>query len=74
MFAFAERESKVSNNEKPNSIPNTSDELEAQLLKLKSMYKKRILEKDAYDHRVELLLDKFGFKLGGARPPQIDCR
>jgi hypothetical protein len=62
MFDFTDSNLKVSNIEKANSISNTSEELEAQLLKLKSLYEKGILEKDAYDDRVELLLDKYGFK------------
>jgi integrase len=62
MFDFTDSNLKVSNIEKANSISNTSEQLEAQLLKLKSLYEKGILEKDAYDDRVELLLDKFGFK------------
>lgn len=63
MFAFADVDSKVSNIEKTNSVVASSeDELEAQLLKLKSLLEKGVLEKDAYDDRVELLLDKYGFK------------
>lgn len=61
MFDFIEP--KVSNIEKTNLSPTKNNEgLETQLLKLKELFDKGLLEKDAYDDRVELLLDRFGFK------------
>lgn len=64
LFDFIEpKDSKVSNNEKANSnIPEMKEDIEVQLLKLKTLYEKGMLEKDTYDDRVDLLLDKFGFK------------
>jgi hypothetical protein len=64
LFDFIEpKDSIVSNNKKANSnIPEMEEDIEVQLLKLKTLYEKGMLEKDTYDDRVDLLLDKFGFK------------
>jgi integrase len=51
---------KVSNPENPNSTP-IDDDLKSQLSKLKLMFDEGLLSKEAYDDRVELLLDKYGF-------------
>lgn len=63
MFDFTDSNSKVSNIENANSVVSAKEEdIEVQLLKLKTLYEKGMLEKDTYDDRVDLLLDKFGFK------------
>lgn len=57
------KNSKVSNKEKTNSqIPQKEEDLKSQLSKLKQMFDEGLLPKDSYDDRVELLLDKYGFK------------
>jgi hypothetical protein len=61
-FVF-EDEKKVSNKEKTNSpLSSVDEDLKSQLSKLKLMLDEGLLEKGAYDDRVDLLLDKYGFK------------
>jgi hypothetical protein len=46
----------------PNSTSTpTDDDLKSQLSKLKLMFDEGLLSKEAYDDRVELMLDKYGF-------------
>ena len=53
---------KVSNPENPNSTPSpVNEDLKSQLSKLKLMFDEGLLSKEAYDDRVELMLDKYGF-------------
>ena len=53
----------VSNIKNPNSTPSPiDDDLKSQLSKLKLMFDEGLLSKEAYDDRVELMLDKYGFK------------
>jgi hypothetical protein len=60
-FVF-EDEKKVSNIKNPNSTPSPiNDDLKSQLSKLKLMFDEGLLSKEAYDDRVELMLDKYGF-------------
>jgi integrase len=61
MFAFADIDLKVSNPENPNSTP-IDDDLKSQLSKLKLMFDEGLLDEDLYKDRVELMLDKYGFK------------
>jgi integrase len=61
-FVF-ENEKKVSNKKKANSILLSVDsDLKSQLSKLKLMLDEGLLDKGTYDDRVDLLLDKYGFK------------
>ena len=63
MFAFADIDLKVSNPENPNSTPSPiDDDLKSQLSKLKLMFDEGLLDEDLYKDRVELMLDKYGFK------------
>ena len=61
-FVF-EDEKKVSKIKNPNSTPSPiNDDLKSQLSKLKLMFDEGLLDEDLYKDRVELMLDKYGFK------------
>ncbi len=63
MFAFANVESKVSNNEKPNSeTPKKEKDIESQLAKLKDWFDKGLLTNEAYLAMVAQQMEKIGFK------------
>ncbi|MCX6194285.1 MAG: tyrosine-type recombinase/integrase [Cytophagales bacterium] len=63
MFAFADVESKVSNNEKPNSeTPQKEKDIESQLAKLKDWVDKGLLTNEAYLAMVAQQMEKIGFK------------